>query len=157
MRVVILGAGPAGLYLGYLLKRRSPETDIRIFEQNPAGATFGFGVVFSDRALEFLNDDDPETLKAIAPHMQSWRADRHRRGGLCRGGAPTVVAAPAGAGALSGNRARLRARRERARRFRWSRSRRRRRRRELAGAPPARARIRGDGHAARQSFRLVRH
>lgn len=72
MRVVILGAGPAGLYLGYLLKRRRPETDIRIFEQNPAGATFGFGVVFSDRALEFLNDDDPETLKAIAPHMQSW-------------------------------------------------------------------------------------
>jgi 2-polyprenyl-6-methoxyphenol hydroxylase-like FAD-dependent oxidoreductase len=73
MRVVILGAGPAGLYLGYLLKRRSPETNIRIFEQNPVGATFGFGVVFSDRALEFLNDDDPETLKAIAPHMQSWQ------------------------------------------------------------------------------------
>src|ERR1700719_2593228 len=73
MRVVILGAGPAGLYLGYLLKRRSPETDIRIFEQNPAGATFGFGVVFPARASEFLNDDDPETLKAIAPHMQSWQ------------------------------------------------------------------------------------
>jgi 2-polyprenyl-6-methoxyphenol hydroxylase-like FAD-dependent oxidoreductase len=72
MRVVILGAGPAGLYLGYLLKRRRPETDVRIFEQNPADATFGFGVVFSDRALEFLNDDDPETFKAIVPQVESW-------------------------------------------------------------------------------------
>jgi 2-polyprenyl-6-methoxyphenol hydroxylase-like FAD-dependent oxidoreductase len=72
MRVVILGAGPAGLYLGYLLKRRRPETDVRIIEQNPADATFGFGVVFSDRALEFLNEDDPETFKVITPHMQAW-------------------------------------------------------------------------------------
>jgi 2-polyprenyl-6-methoxyphenol hydroxylase-like FAD-dependent oxidoreductase len=72
MRVVIVGAGPAGLYLGYLLKRRRPDTDIRIFEQNAADATFGFGVVFSDRALEFLRDDDPETFAAIAPHMESW-------------------------------------------------------------------------------------
>jgi 2-polyprenyl-6-methoxyphenol hydroxylase-like FAD-dependent oxidoreductase len=73
MRVVILGAGPAGLYLGYLLKLRRPETDVRIIEQNPAGATFGFGVVFSDRALEFLNEDDPETFKAITPQMESWQ------------------------------------------------------------------------------------
>ncbi len=72
MRVVILGAGPAGLYLGYLLKRRSAGTDVRIFEQNPADATFGFGVVFSDRALEFLKEDDPETFAAITPHMESW-------------------------------------------------------------------------------------
>jgi 2-polyprenyl-6-methoxyphenol hydroxylase-like FAD-dependent oxidoreductase len=73
MRVVILGAGPAGLYLGYLLKRRHSNADVRIFEQNPAGATFGFGVVFSDRALEFLNGDDPETFAAIAPQMESWQ------------------------------------------------------------------------------------
>src|SRR5215475_6313057 len=72
MRVVILGAGPAGLYLGYLLKRRAPGTDVRIFEQNPADATFGFGVVFSDRALEFLNEDDPDTYAAILPHLESW-------------------------------------------------------------------------------------
>src|SRR6202171_3210517 len=72
MRVVILGAGPAGLYLGYLLKRRHSNADVRIFEQNPAGATFGFGVVCSDRALEFLNGDDPETFAAISPQMESW-------------------------------------------------------------------------------------
>ena len=72
MRIAILGAGPAGLYLAYLLKRRRPDTDISIVEQNPADATFGFGVVFSDRALEFLREDDPETFAAITPQMESW-------------------------------------------------------------------------------------
>lgn len=72
MRIAILGAGPAGLYLGYLLKRRRPDVDIRIVERNPADATFGFGVVFSDRALEFLREDDLETYAAITPQMESW-------------------------------------------------------------------------------------
>ena len=73
MRIVILGAGPAGLYLSYLIKRRSPATEVTVIEQNPADATFGFGVVFSDRALEFLREDDEATYAAIAPHMESWR------------------------------------------------------------------------------------
>src|SRR5262245_5938620 len=72
MKVAVVGAGPAGLYLAFLLKRDHPETDVRVVEQNPAGATFGFGVVFSDRALEFLRDDDPETCDAITPAMGSW-------------------------------------------------------------------------------------
>src|SRR5262245_36595615 len=71
MRVAIIGAGPAGLYLAYLLKRRR-LAEVSVFEQNPAGATFGFGVVFSDRALEFLREDDPETYDAITPAMESW-------------------------------------------------------------------------------------
>ena len=73
MRIAILGAGPAGLYLSYLIKRRDPDADVTVFEQNPADATFGFGVVFSDRALEFLREDDEETYAAIVPHMESWR------------------------------------------------------------------------------------
>ncbi len=72
MRVVIIGAGPAGLYLAYLLKRRRPDADIKVVEQNPTNATFGFGVVFSDRALDFLRADDEETYAAISPHMESW-------------------------------------------------------------------------------------
>lgn len=72
MRIAILGAGPAGLYLSFLLKRRQPDADITVFEQNPADATFGFGVVLSDRALEFLREDDEPTYAAIAPQMESW-------------------------------------------------------------------------------------
>lgn len=72
MHIAILGAGPAGLYLGYLLKRRRPDAVITIVEQNPADATFGFGVVFSDRALEFLREDDAETFAAFVPQMESW-------------------------------------------------------------------------------------
>ena len=72
MKIAIIGAGPAGLYLSYLLKRRRARDEIRVFEQNPADATFGFGVVFSERALEFLRDDDPVTYDAIVPAMESW-------------------------------------------------------------------------------------
>ncbi len=72
MRIAIVGAGPAGLYLAYLIKRRRPDADIRILEQNAPDATFGFGVVFSDRALAFLRDDDPDTAAAIAPHLETW-------------------------------------------------------------------------------------
>jgi len=81
MRVAILGAGPAGLYLAYLLKRRRRDIDVHVVEQNPPDATFGFGVVFSDRALEFLDEDDPETHAAIAPHLESWHDIQITQGG----------------------------------------------------------------------------
>jgi 2-polyprenyl-6-methoxyphenol hydroxylase-like FAD-dependent oxidoreductase len=72
MRILIVGAGPAGLYLAHLLHRQRPDDRIRIVEQNPPGSTFGFGVVFSDRALEFLRDDDPETYDLLTPAMERW-------------------------------------------------------------------------------------
>ncbi len=73
MLIAVLGAGPAGLYFAYLWKRRHPEAQIEVFEQNPADATFGFGVVFSDRALEFLRADDPETEEIITRRMETWQ------------------------------------------------------------------------------------
>lgn len=73
MRVAVIGGGPGGLYFAYIWKRRHPEAVVELFEQNEEGATWGFGVVFSDQALEFLRADDPETVDAIAPQMESWR------------------------------------------------------------------------------------
>ena len=73
MRVVIVGAGPAGLNLAYLLKCRVPAIEIDVLEQNAPDATFGFGLVFSDRALDFLAQNDPETLQAIRPALEHWR------------------------------------------------------------------------------------
>jgi 2-polyprenyl-6-methoxyphenol hydroxylase-like FAD-dependent oxidoreductase len=73
VRVAVIGGGPGGLYFAYLWKRRHPEAQVELFEQNPAGVTWGFGVVFSDQALEFLRADDPETVDAITPRMESWK------------------------------------------------------------------------------------
>lgn len=72
MRIAVIGGGPGGLYFSYLWKKRHPDAEIDLFEQNPAGATWGFGVVFSKEALEFLRADDPDTVEAIAPRMESW-------------------------------------------------------------------------------------
>src|SRR5207302_8655728 len=68
----VLGARPGGLSFAYLCKKLHPEASIDLFEQNAAGATCGFGVVFSEQALEFLRADDPDTVEAIAPRMESW-------------------------------------------------------------------------------------
>jgi len=73
VRIAVIGGGPGGLYFAYLWKRRHPESSIDLFEQNPAGATWGFGVVFSEQALEFLRTDDPDTVDAISPRMESWK------------------------------------------------------------------------------------
>jgi 2-polyprenyl-6-methoxyphenol hydroxylase-like FAD-dependent oxidoreductase len=73
VRIAVLGGGPGGLYFAYLWKKRHTDARIDLFEQNPEGATFGFGVVFSEQALEFLRADDSETVDAIAPKMESWQ------------------------------------------------------------------------------------
>ena len=72
MNVLVVGAGPAGVYFSYLAKRRHPHWSIRVVEQNAADAVFGFGLVFSEKALEFLRADDPATYDLITPQMESW-------------------------------------------------------------------------------------
>lgn len=72
MRTAILGAGPAGLFLALLLKRRRPHAEVLVLEQNPRGATFGFGVVFSDGALEFLRAGEPEIFALLEREMEHW-------------------------------------------------------------------------------------
>jgi 2-polyprenyl-6-methoxyphenol hydroxylase-like FAD-dependent oxidoreductase len=73
VRIAVIGGGPGGLYFAYLWKLRHPDAQVELFEQNPPGATWGFGVVFSDQALEFLRADDPGTVDAIAPRMEQWQ------------------------------------------------------------------------------------
>jgi 2-polyprenyl-6-methoxyphenol hydroxylase-like FAD-dependent oxidoreductase len=73
LRVAVIGGGPGGLYFAYLWKKRHADAQVELFEQNPAGATWGFGVVFSEQALDFLRADDPETVDAITPRMESWK------------------------------------------------------------------------------------
>src|SRR6185295_1858335 len=72
MKIRILGAGPAGLYFAALMKRLDQSHDIAIFDRSPRDATWGFGVVFSDRALEFLRADDAELYWYLTPHLENW-------------------------------------------------------------------------------------
>ncbi len=76
MRIVISGAGPAGLYFAYLMKKSRPSHDITVIEQNAPDDTFGFGVVLSGRALSFLSDADPAIVEHLLKHMQTW-SDQH--------------------------------------------------------------------------------
>src|SRR5438067_3777551 len=73
MNILVVGAGPAGVYFAYLAKRMHRDWRIGIVEQNSAEAVFGFGLVFSDKALEFLRADDPTTYDLITPQMQAWQ------------------------------------------------------------------------------------
>ena len=54
MKIVCIGGGPAGLYFALLYKKARPEADITVLERNPDGVTFGWGVVFSDETLSYL-------------------------------------------------------------------------------------------------------
>ncbi|HLG77778.1 MAG TPA: FAD-dependent monooxygenase [Ktedonobacteraceae bacterium] len=72
MRIGIIGGGPAGLYFALLMKKHNPAHQIQVVEQNPAGATYGWGVVFSERALSFLKNSDPESYTDIEAVLKTW-------------------------------------------------------------------------------------
>jgi 2-polyprenyl-6-methoxyphenol hydroxylase-like FAD-dependent oxidoreductase len=74
--IKIVGAGPAGLLFALLIKRRFPDWRVRVFEQNPPDATFGFGVVFSLNALAFLERDVPDFHVLLTPRLESWPIQR---------------------------------------------------------------------------------
>ena len=66
MRIAVIGGGPAGLLFAKLAKRADPACSIDVFEQNPANATYGFGVVLADVALSILDDVDSGLRHRIA-------------------------------------------------------------------------------------------
>ena len=76
MRLAILGAGPAGLLFSLLVRRRFPRWQVTVYEQNAADATFGFGVVFSQGALAFLERDAPDLHSQLLPRMEHWPMQR---------------------------------------------------------------------------------
>lgn len=60
MKIAVIGAGPAGLYFSLLTKKNHPGHEIDVYEQNAEGATYGWGVVFSDVGLAFLKEADAD-------------------------------------------------------------------------------------------------
>jgi len=95
VRVRILGAGPAGLYLAILLKKADRAHDVAVIERNAPDATFGFGVVFSEETLGALRDADPESHLQITDTFARWPAiDIHYRGRLLRSRGHAFSATP---------------------------------------------------------------
>jgi anthraniloyl-CoA monooxygenase len=85
MRIAVVGGGPAGLYFGILMKRADPAHEITVYERNKPDDTFGFGVVFSDVAIETLEASDAETYRALAKRLHHWDdIEIHFKGQLIR-------------------------------------------------------------------------
>jgi anthraniloyl-CoA monooxygenase len=85
MKVTVVGGGPGGLYFAILAKKSWPDWDIDVYERNKPDDTFGFGVVFSDETLGFLNDYDPESYEAIRRSFAYWDdVDIHYEGQVLR-------------------------------------------------------------------------
>ncbi|MFQ5578893.1 MAG: FAD-dependent monooxygenase, partial [Anaerolineae bacterium] len=85
--IAIIGGGPGGLYSGLLLKKADPRLNITIFERNPRRATYGWGVVFSDRTLSAFREADVPTYRAITGRFVLWDAiDVRYRGRVIRCG-----------------------------------------------------------------------
>ena len=68
----VIGGGPGGLFLAILLRTHRPQWEVQVWERNPPHATFGFGVVFSDRTIERLDNADPILMERIRAEFQSW-------------------------------------------------------------------------------------
>ncbi|NDJ33290.1 MAG: hypothetical protein GYB64_01350 [Chloroflexi bacterium] len=85
MKILIVGGGPGGLYTAILLKKAHPDWDIAIYERNPDGATYGWGVVFSDRTISTFREADFPTYERISDEFVHWTAiDTYYRGEVIR-------------------------------------------------------------------------
>jgi anthraniloyl-CoA monooxygenase len=72
MKINVIGGGPAGLYFAILMKARDAGHEVAVFERNARGSTFGWGVVFSDKTLTYLRDNDEPSYREITRAFATW-------------------------------------------------------------------------------------
>jgi anthraniloyl-CoA monooxygenase len=87
VRIVVIGGGPAGLYLALLLKKTDPARNVIVLERNAPDDTFGWGVVFSDQTLGNLCVADAGSYTRITDHFAHWDdIDIHFKGRVITSG-----------------------------------------------------------------------
>ncbi len=87
MRIQVIGGGPAGLYFAILMRQSRPDSQVTVVERNNADDTFGFGVVFSDSALDSIAAADPAVHAEITRSFHHWDdIEVHYRGQVLRSG-----------------------------------------------------------------------
>jgi anthraniloyl-CoA monooxygenase len=92
MKILTVGGGPGGLYASLLLKKLNPAHQITLLERNPAGATYGWGVVFSSLTLTAFREADYPTYRDITDQFVIWDPiDVRFRGELLRCGGHTFA------------------------------------------------------------------
>jgi anthraniloyl-CoA monooxygenase len=87
VRIAVVGGGPGGLYFAALAKQLDPSRDVTVWERNPPGDTYGFGVVFSDETLGGIEHADSVIHEAMAASFARWDdIDVHYRGEIVTSG-----------------------------------------------------------------------
>ena len=72
LRIACIGGGPGGLFCSILLRQALPETEVVLFERNRATDAFGFGVVFSDDTMRWIQAADPVVMHGLRDHGAHW-------------------------------------------------------------------------------------
>jgi len=72
VEIACVGGGPANLYFSILMKLQDPSHDINVYERNPAGSTYGWGVTYWGGLLDKLHAHDPESARAIRAGSVRW-------------------------------------------------------------------------------------
>ena len=88
LKIAVVGGGPGGLLFAKLVARENPGCRIDVFEQNPSDATYGFGIVLADVALDFLKGIDDglhADLHAAAERQDTITLYHHRQAVPIRG------------------------------------------------------------------------
>jgi anthraniloyl-CoA monooxygenase len=81
VRIAVIGGGPAGLYFSILYKKARPDAEIDVYEKNPEGVTWGWGVVFSEETMGNFREADRESFDQISASFARWtEIDVHFKG-----------------------------------------------------------------------------
>ena len=60
------------MYFAILMKKALPSREIAVYERNAPDDTFGWGVVFSDKTLSYLKENDEDSYQRITDTFETW-------------------------------------------------------------------------------------